>query len=149
MCCRRRNNNRRRVPLIIFLGKLAYDKYQSRQANRRALTANDALGRSLSPTDEKLSLGANAEVLQNAGINPPSYDDVVVVQGRSRDVKRSDDKWDDLKASELEANEWREDLSDDEEFFDVVADGRRVPSRELQSAQESFVGKWKGRRGMV
>lgn len=148
MCCRRRNpHTRRRLPLLILLGKLLYDKYHARQTQRKETLALD---RTRSPSAEKLSLGANAEVLEKAGLAPPSppaYEDVVVraPNGNARGRKSGEEEW----VGELQANEDREDLSDDEEIFDVGVDGRRVPSRELQGAQERFIGKWKRRNGMV
>ncbi len=82
MCCRRRNGYayRRRAPLVVVLGKLAYDKYQERNANKALappLANNQAIGRSSSPPPEFLENNANAEIMFKAGIQPPSYDVVV------------------------------------------------------------------------
>jgi hypothetical protein len=103
------------MPLIIYLGKLAYDKYQARQAARRL-----ALG--LAPASEEKALVGNENVPaisnSNVGVSegvgagaPPSYDDIVVTgHGKGRTV----------------LNEKEEELQDvvDEESFEVIVDGR-------------------------
>ena len=74
MCCRRRGN---RAPILVVLGKKAYDKYQEHKAERQAEV------RQLS-NDQRtieygaLSYAANGEILEKTGINPPSYNEVVI-----------------------------------------------------------------------
>jgi hypothetical protein len=62
---------------------MAYDKYKSHQAEKALANAayneSAAYTRSTSPDPEWTEKNANAEILQKAGIQPPAYDDVVVV----------------------------------------------------------------------
>ena len=136
MCCRR---GHRRAPVVVVLGKLAYDKYQERKA--RNLPAN----RERSPSPEILETQANGEILEKAGLSPPSYNDLVgnhaivpepVVNVNEKAIastKEADGREDD-----------RDDLSDAESFYDV-ADGMRTPSADFTAAQSAFVKNWKAR----
>ncbi|KAK4574728.1 hypothetical protein LTR86_001569 [Recurvomyces mirabilis] len=74
MCCRRRRN---RVPLLVVLGKKVYDKYQERQAVKQIEGRQLGYGPSTIEQDT-LSFAANGEILEKAGINPPSYNTVVI-----------------------------------------------------------------------
>lgn len=134
MCCRR---GPRRQSTVVALGQFAYKKYQERQ-HQHAVTAgpSTALARRSSPPPHVLEHNANSEILEKAGIAPPSYDDVVIHSPKNRskpkDEKDSDDS---------------DGLSDAESFFEVNAHGERQSSAEMEAAQADFIREWKLHRG--
>ena len=69
----------------------AYDKYQERKTNKI-----QAAGFNRSPSPELLEYQANSEILEKAGISPPSCDDVVVnraeISGRQIGVSEKEVK---------------------------------------------------------
>ncbi|KAK3678087.1 hypothetical protein LTR78_002182 [Recurvomyces mirabilis] len=74
MCCRRRHN---RAPLLVVLGKKVYEKYQERQAVKQIERRHICHG-PFTIEQDSLSFVANREILEKAGINPPSYNEVVI-----------------------------------------------------------------------
>ena len=93
MCCGRRH---RRTPIVVVLGKMAYDKYQDRKARKLSETESVSDSRERFASPERLQLEANNEILEKAGISPPSYNEVVVnraevpsnyIEGVVKDVK--------------------------------------------------------------
>jgi hypothetical protein len=93
---------------------MAYDKYKSHQAEKALANAaynNDAAHpRSTSPDPEWTEKNANAEILQKAGIEPPAYDDVVLVNRAEMEVPFGDEKegeWIDEKELRGEAGSQR------------------------------------------
>ena len=68
MCCRR-NRGVRRAPLVVVLGKMAYDKYQERKAYKAAIARGSSPDPNFRRTDMKeLSFQADHEIMEKAGI---------------------------------------------------------------------------------
>ncbi|TKA65617.1 hypothetical protein B0A55_07288 [Friedmanniomyces simplex] len=100
MCCRRRGN---RSPVIVTLSKMAIDKYQDHKAEKRAI----ARGSSPDPNFSRIDTGslpdvANNEILEKAGIAPPSYDEVMVSQPAVTPERRRESKQGSPEASDEE-----------------------------------------------
>lgn len=140
MCCR---NGPRRQPLAVTLGQYAYGKYQERKQQRALAssvpeTATHKLPRRSSPAPDVRERQANSEILEKAGIAPPSYEDAV---NPTDDLSpRRKDSGSSSRAGSLDD---RDDLSDADSFFE--ADGKE--SVVVGEAQADFVRAWKARRG--
>lgn len=67
MCCSNRRRQQR-APVLVTLGKLAYDKYQERQAVKALENPSFQTSITRSPSPEVIEQNANAEILEKAGI---------------------------------------------------------------------------------
>ncbi|TKA32196.1 hypothetical protein B0A54_14960 [Friedmanniomyces endolithicus] len=86
MCCRRREDRR---SAIVALSQMAINKYQAHKAVKLAI----ARGSSPDPNFSRIDSGslpdnANDEIVERAGIAPPSYEEVVA-PGRQQDGKQT------------------------------------------------------------
>ncbi|KAK5121736.1 hypothetical protein LTR85_004611 [Meristemomyces frigidus] len=144
MCCRRRGN---RSPVVVTLGRLAYDKYQEHQAEK------SAIARSAPPdpnhsrvSQESLPDQANNEILEKAGVSPPTYHDLIVSRAIvPPELSAIPGTKQERVAVAGGSVRRHEELSDDESFYDV-SDGVRVPSAQIEAGVSSFVEKWKARK---
>jgi hypothetical protein len=106
----------------------AYDKYQERKAKKQIQRVGFETGPSSKP--ELLEQKANSEILEKAGISPPSYHDVV--------VNRVDiPAYVDVSEKEIK-NDLIEDLTYSESIHDVP-DGLRAPNADRGHAQPAYV----------
>lgn len=138
MCCRR---GPRRQPLVVTFGQYAYNRYQenkqaralnnSSPSNEKQSPATSQLERRSSPPPEVLEHEANSEILEKAGIKPPSYDDAV--QQRSAPAFSDEKEVGRVRSQSASST----DLSDAESEGD--AQGEFVGSRRL-NGDESVSG---------
>ena len=144
MCCRR---TRRHQPVVVTLGKYAYQKYQEKQAQKQALSVKTAsqtpAGVHLSPqTFEDAMRGLT---LEKQGIDPPSYNEVMVHRAAVPalpQVYLSDEK----VADGLKYNDHDDDNLSDAESFYSTHDGERVLKPEMDIQASTFAEKWRARR---
>lgn len=132
---------------MVTLGKTTIDKYQERQAEKRALARGAPSDPSHSRiSQESLPNQAHKEVSEKTDTSPPSYHELVVSHAilppGLDSVRESKQSWAVVNG---EGKFQREELSDAESFFDV-SDGARVPDARMEAGMSSFVEKWKARR---
>lgn len=144
MCCSS-YRGRRREPAVVALGKMAYDKYQSHKAEKRAIARGnspDSNYRHIS--HETLPEAANGEIMEKTGLAPPSYNELVA----QRAIVPPTEPFvyvDSKKVNVANPDDERDGLSDAESFYEVF-DGMREPNHDMAAAQADFVQKWKARR---
>ncbi|KAK4544384.1 hypothetical protein LTR36_004275 [Oleoguttula mirabilis] len=134
--------------MCLAIGKLAHDRYQEHQGEKRAI----AHGASPAENDSRLSHESlsdqpNSGIQEKAGMMPPSYIELVVsraiVPPEPHTVTDNKKGWVDV-AGEDRLNE-HGGPSEEETFYDV-SDGTSMPRAQVAAGRPSLVEMWKARK---
>lgn len=157
MCCRNGPRRyQRRQPLVVALGALAYKKYQDNKAARAIPEQADQpqLQRRSSPPPHVLEREANNEIMEKAGIAPPSYD-YAVRNSPSSPFSLNKDGYEVKRTRSHSSSSGSDDLSDAESLAeldaaptDFVSRSRadRADAEELEFQEEPTLTKWQQKR---